>query len=133
ELFYNLNDSIVSIGKIIEINKIEAREAINKFEQEKKESELRRRNALMLLFGVCCLSAGLISIIYFRNKKIKVQKQLKEVENKELNERLKNELLQKENLKLEIDSKNREIASNTLMLAEKNRLLENLAQQINDL
>lgn len=133
ERFYQLNDSIVGIGKVIEINKIEARDAINKFDQEKKESELKRRNTLLLLLCVCCLSIGIISVIYFRNKKIKIQKQLKEVENKELNESLKNEFLQKENLKLQINSKNRELSSNTLLLSEKNRVLESLAYQIKDL
>lgn len=133
ERFYQLNDSITGIGKVIEINKIEAREAINKFDQERKESELKRRNTLLLLLCVCCLSLGIISVIYFRNKKIKIQKQLKEVENKELNESLKNELLQKENLKLQINSKNRELTSNTLLLTEKNRILESLAYQIKEL
>ena len=133
QMYHHYNDSIMGIDKALEVNRIEALTAIQSIEQEKKEAEQQRKITLAILFGVCCLSLAIISTIYFRNKKIKIQKQLKETENKELNERLKNEVLLKENLKLEIDSKNRELTSNTLLLTEKNKVLENLARQIKEM
>lgn len=118
-LYHIYNDSILGVNKKLEINKIEARAAISQIEQEKKEAELQRKITLAILFGVCCLSAAIISVIYFRNRKIKIQKQLKEAEN--------------EKLEAEIDFKNRELASNTLLLTEKNRVLEDLSQQLKEL
>lgn len=128
ERFYNLNDSIVEIGKVIEINKIEARRAVQKFEQEKKESEMQRKFILAILFGVCSLSLALISLIYFQNKKTKIQKQLNEAESERLNETLKNKKLREEKLESEINSKNRELTSNTLLLTEKNHVLQDLSK-----
>ncbi len=115
-LYHIYNDSILGADKKLEINKIEARESISKIEQQ---NELQRKITIAILFGVCCLSVAVISIIYFRNKKIKIQKQLKETEN--------------EKLETEIGSKNRELASNTLLLTEKNRVLEELSEHLKEL
>ncbi|MFA5618786.1 MAG: LuxR C-terminal-related transcriptional regulator [Weeksellaceae bacterium] len=118
-LYHIYSDSILGADKVIEINKIEAREAIRKIEQEKKESELKRKIILAILFGVCCLSIAIISIIYFKKKKTEMQKKLKEAEN--------------EQLEAQVNFKNRELASNTLLLTEKNRVLEDLSKQLKEL
>lgn len=128
--YYDLNDSIGGIGKVIDIHKFEARESVRKFEQERKENELERRLILAILFGVSCFSLGLISIIYFRAKKIKIQKQFKEAENERLSEALENKKLREEKLESEINFKNRELTSNTLLLTEKNKVLQELSQWI---
>lgn len=130
-LYHLYNDSVLGADKVIEINKIQAREAILQLEQEKKEAEFRQKIAFAILFSICCLFISFILTVRSNRKKMKIEKQLKEAENKELNERLKNEHLQKQNLQLEIDSKNRELSSNILLLSEKNRVFENLVEQIN--
>jgi len=118
-LYHVYNDSILGADKVLEINKIETREAIDKIEQKKKEAEQQRKITLAFLFGVCCFSIAVISVIYFRKKKMEMQKKLKEAEN--------------EKLETEINSKNRELATNTLLLAEKNRVLEDLSHQLKEL
>ena len=118
-LYHTYNDSILGAEKVIEINKIEAREAVRQIEQGKKEAELQRKITLAILFGVCCFSIAVISIIYFRKKKIEMQKKLKETEN--------------ERLEGEVDLKNRELASNTLLSTEKNHILENLSKQLKEM
>lgn len=118
-LYHIYSDSILGVDKVLEISKMEAREAIDKIEQKKYKAERSNKITLMILFGVCCFSIAVISIVYFRNKKIKSQKQLKETENVKL--------------ETEINFKNRKLASNTLLLTEKNRLLENLSQQLKKL
>jgi hypothetical protein len=136
-LYHIYTDSILHSDKIKEIYKMQTREAIQLYEIElehtQKEAKLQQKIALSVLLGLFCLFVSLFIIVRLRGKKTKVEKQLKEAENKELNERLKSEQLQKENLQLEIDSQNREMASNTLLLSEKNRILVHLEKQINEM
>ena len=66
----------------------------------------------------------------FKRDKEKVKKQLKILENKEIAARLKNEQLRNEHFQLEIDAQNKELASNALMVSEKNRLLDQLVSRI---
>ena len=59
-----------------------------------------------------------------------MKKQLKELENKDLSMRLENETLQKNRFKSDLASKDRELASNSLIIMEKNQVLKSLADEI---
>lgn len=55
---------------------------------------------------------------------------MKELENKELTMRLEHETLQKDYFKMEVESKDRELASNSLIIMEKNRALKSLVEEL---
>ena len=107
--------------------------------QKRYESELAQAEKDMLMHKRIINSLvvfGILIILFvwyvfetLRNKE-KVKKQLKILENKEIAARLKNEQLRNEHFQLEIDAQNKELASNALMVSEKNRLLDQLVSRI---
>lgn len=91
-----------------------------------------KRITLIIIFSVTFLAIIGFYILWILRKKEKINKLLKEAENRELNERLEREKLQNEQFLMKIDLKNRELTSNSMIMAEKNQLLKELMGQIED-
>ena len=116
-------DSLTGTNKITEINRQEGLLAIEKYESELSQAMEReqwnRKITLVILLSVVFLSILICYVFWILRKKEKIKKQLKEVENRELNENL--------------SSKNRELTSNTLIISEKNQTLKALLKEIETL
>ena len=69
-------------------------------------------------------------IFWKKSREEKIKKQLKELENKELVTRLENEMLQNNCFKVELEYKDRELASNSLIIMEKNQVLKSLVDEL---
>lgn len=127
-------DSLLSRNKIVQINMLAAQADIDKYEAELKAIQERGRNRtkMTLLWMSCliCFSGLVCWFLITLRKKEKIRRQLEEAENKKLNVQLQNEKLNIEKFQLEIDSKNREISSTTLMLAERNNVLKDILKQV---
>lgn len=127
-LFYKnryllMNDSIQGSDKISEINRIEAGIAIKEYQNqliiEHQKNELKGKQIVItILIGVGLILASLLILLYIWQKKRMAEG------------RLLNKELQNQNLQLEIDSRNRELSSTTLILSEKNGILNNLLAQM---
>jgi len=132
-LFHAYNDSILGTNKIVAINKIQQREEIQRYEFLIQKAKLQKKIWALIIFALCCISASLLIIIRIQRKKSRTEQQLKKVETRELNQRLKNEILQKKHFQAEIDFKNRELASNALISSRTNQVLDGLFKQIEKL
>lgn len=130
-------DSLTGNDKIIEINKQEGRIAIEKYELELRQAQEKtlwhKKITIVITLSIICLSALVCYVFWLLRKKEKMKKQLKETENRELNEHLRNETLLNEKFQTEIDFKNRELTSTTLVITEKNQTLKTLQKQIEKL
>lgn len=126
-------DSLRKAGNISEVYRQESRAAIDNYEATlaRQQAEARlHRIVLILILAVVVLVCGFACYGFWsQRRKALAKKRIQELENKELATRLKNEELQFE---LEMDSKNRELVSNSLMLIEKNQMLDELLQRIDN-
>lgn len=129
-------DSLQHVNNLSEIHRIESRAAIERYEanlhQQKEEARMFRIILILILILVIVLASVSCYILWAQRKKALIKKQIQELENRELTTRLENEQLQNNYYQLEIDSKNRELTSNTLMLIEKNKMLEELMKRISN-
>jgi len=132
-LFHAYNDSILGTNKVVAINKIQQREEIQRYEFLIQKAKLQKKIWALIIFALCCISVSLLIIIRIQRKKSRTEQQLKETETRELNQRLKNEILQKKHFQAEIDFKNRELASNALISSRTNQVLDGLFKQIEKL
>lgn len=123
-------DSLLARDKVLEVNRLESKAAIEKYESDVRQAEEKARwqtKVTYLVAGsLAALSILIFYILWLSRKKQKILKQLKEVENREL-------MLQNQQFMGEIDSKNRELTSNTLVIAEKNLILKSLQQDVEEL
>ena len=126
-------DSLRKAGNLSEVYRQESRAAIDNYEATlaRQQAEARlHRIVLILILAVVVLVCGFACYGFWsQRRKALAKKRIQELENKELATRLKNEELQFE---LEMDSKNRELVSNSLMLIEKNQMLDELLQRIDN-
>lgn len=126
-------DSLQKAGNLTEVYHMESRAAINNYEATlaRQQAEARlHRILLVLILIVVVLTCGFACYgLWSQRRKALAKKRIQELENKELETRLKNEELQ---FQLEMDSKNRELVSNSLMLIEKNQMLDELLQRIDN-
>jgi tetratricopeptide (TPR) repeat protein len=137
-------DSIFSAEKSKQVAEMQAR-----FETERKEKEialLRQEKALnqtylLVAIGVLISIATIGYLIINRQKlKMKKDRELAEKEGQLMEERktlfeaeLRNRELSEQQLQDELDYKNKELASYTLNLIQKNEILENLKQSVEEL
>lgn len=132
--YIHLQDSLDRIKNIAEVNKIESRANLEKYEdrlqQATREMLLRKRIALAVIAGCFSIAILLCFIFWTLRNKEKAKKRLKELENKKYVLQLEKETLQNERYQMEIDSKNRELTSNTLMITDKNRVLRELLDYV---
>lgn len=129
----NYKNALQKAGNLTEVYRMESRAAINNYEATlaRQQAEARlHRILLVFILIVVVLTCGFACYGFWsQRRKALAKKRIQELENKELATRLKNEELQFE---LEMDSKNRELVSNSLMLIEKNQMLDELLQRIDN-
>lgn len=126
-------DSLRRSGNLSEVYRQESRLAIDGYEEalarERGEARTHRLVAVLVV-AVVVLGCGLVCLWFWsQRRKALARRQLQELENKELAARLENEELR---FRLELDSKNRELTSSSLMLIEKNQALDELMRRIKD-
>lgn len=125
--------SLRKAGNLSEVYRQESRAAIDNYEAtlaRQQAEAMLHRIVLILILAVVVLVCGFACYGFWsQRRKALAKKRIQELENKELATRLKNEELQFE---LEMDSKNRELVSNSLMLIEKNQMLDELPQRIDN-
>ena len=132
--YISIRDSLNQIKNVFLVNQMEAQIAQKRYESELAQAEkdmLMHKRIInsLVVFGILIILFVWYVFETLRNKE-KVKKQLKILENKEIAARLKNEQLRNEHFQLEIDAQNKELASNALMVSEKNRLLDQLVSRI---
>lgn len=132
--YISIRDSLNQIKNVFLVNQMEAQIAQKRYESELAQAEkdmLMHKRIInsLVIFGILIILFVWYVFETLRNKE-KVKKQLKILENKEIAARLKNEQLRNEHFQLEIDAQNKELASNALMVSEKNRLLDQLVSRI---
>lgn len=127
-------DSLEQMNSLAEIRRIESRAAIEKQELELRQTEERSQFRFILTSVICsfivCIAILICYIFWKRHREEKIKKQLKELENKELSTRLENETLQKDYFKVKLASKDRALASNSLIIMEKNEILHSLINEL---
>jgi len=127
EEIINVNDSINQYKKLKEIDLLEMRYAFEQermqqqFERELLKSELRQKELTMILISVV---AGLIILIMvflyvFQHNRIK----RKNLEQRTIQ-------LEKENLKQQLDFKNKELTTSGMYLLKKNEFITNIANKL---
>lgn len=125
--------SLRKAGNLSEVYRQESRAAIDNYEAtlaRQQAEAMLHRIVLILILAVVVLVCGFACYGFWsQRRKALAKKRIQELENKELATRLKNEELQFE---LEMGSKNRELVSNSLMLIEKNQMLDELLQRIDN-
>ena len=126
-------DSLRRSGNLSEVYRQESRLAIDGYEEalaREREEARTHRLVAVLAVAVVVLGCGLVCLWFWsQRRKALARRQLQELENKELAARLENEELR---FRLELDSKNRELTSSSLMLIEKNQALDELMRRIKD-
>ena len=107
--YLQYKEETTGYAKSNEINQYEMKMAIEQYENELHEAseriELHKKLTIAsFLIGlmICCIIGY---IFWLSRKKEKIAKQLKEAENRELNERLQRQQLQNEKYHLELDQK----------------------------
>ncbi|RGN36620.1 hypothetical protein DXB65_09520 [Bacteroides oleiciplenus] len=135
--YLQYKEETTGFAKSNEINRYEMKMAIEQYENELLEASERiqmhkKITIISILIGlvVCCVIGY---IFWLSRKKEKIAKLLKESENRELNERLQRQQLQNEKYQMEINLKNRELTSNSMIAIEKNQMLRGLLKQIEEL
>jgi tetratricopeptide (TPR) repeat protein len=101
--------------------------AIVELEKEKKEAALARN---IMLISIVSLIVIILLVVFFLRYRLKKRHQLYEIE-RELNLRkLENASLREEELKKEIEFKNRELASYTINFVRKSEMMEELKRNL---
>lgn len=120
-------DSLLDYDKVTEVNRSESRAAIEKYESDIRQAKEKVRLQTKITGLVVVSSVILLLlvgwILWLLRKKEKIKQQLKESENREL-------ALQNLHFQNEIDSKNRELTTGTLSLAEKNQAFKTLLKEV---
>lgn len=137
-------DSIFSAEKSKQIEEMQTR-----FQTERKEKEIKmllqekalNRIYLIVAAGLIALISVIAFLVINRQKmKIRNERELADKENQLNEERktlleaeLKNKELQEQHLQDQIEFKNKELASYTLNLIQKNEILENLKESVEEI
>lgn len=127
-------DSLYAAKGLAEVRHMESRAAIEHYEyrlEHLREKSLWHRRLMLLFFlTIACVAAFICYIFWTRRHKEKILKQLREAENKELSTRLAHESLRTEQFRREVDTRNRELAEQVLAINTRNRMLNELKQQL---
>lgn len=123
KMYVSLSDSTVNQEALMQYQRAQMRSAIEKAQDEirQQEEKLRRERWISLgVIGVLIIIGSMgITILFLSRKKDRIIQRFKEAENRELQ-------LQNKNIQDELAAKNRELTSNTLLIAEKNNALRNV-------
>jgi len=123
EKFWVCKDSIYSLEKISNVHKIQAQAVINNYQEQlrftKEKAKYEKQRTWLTALFILSLAVLVCVILWFRWRKTRIEKRIKELENRELNNQL--------------DYKNRELTTRTLMLNEKNNTLREIKHDIDNL
>lgn len=129
-LHQNCQDSLRGGDVLLNLNRIKVRKDIEEYRYQLEQSKLKAQvqKRYVYIVSAVFVLVLLFAAVIFRllAKRATMEKKLREVENKEYHERIRNE-------KLVIDSRNRELSSNTVLLTKKNLVLKDLLNQIEEL
>lgn len=122
-LLQSLQDSVMGASKVREINRKEAKKAIDEYQnriqlQEQKIALQKKLSWVSLLILLLCMCIFIFFIFYLRQRRRidKITLRNKDLENKKLQQ--------------EVDYQNRELSSNMLILSEKKRFLQQILMQL---
>ena len=121
-------ETLREVGKMKAQNEIRAVNAAITLAEARTSLE-RRKGWIITTIALSLLVTAGMGVVYMRRRNITEQK-LKKLENESLTVSLRNERLLNERKQLEIDGRNRELASKALMLMKKNGLLNDLLSMI---
>lgn len=117
-----LKDTVDEEDNLLKIHQAEWRSVIARYEMDLLYSQERASYKMKLswmIWGGLILFLLVLCYVFWKNRQEeKAKKKLKEIENAELGYRLENEALQKKYLEVELASRERELTSNQLILAE---------------
>ena len=132
--YVQLSDSLDRVNSLAEVHRIENRSSIEKYELELKQRKERADFQFAITVIVCsfvlCLACLTCYIFWKKHREAQIKRQLKNLENKELAIRLDHEALQNSYFRIELESRERQLASNSLLVIEKNRVLKALLEQV---
>lgn len=122
-----VNDSLYNHERIDKMRKTEHLATINRYETKIRKAEQQRRWQLVMAVsagGVLAVILGLsLWIVWVSRRKAEGDRRLEEEKNRRL------ELINKQ-YALEIEAKEKELASNTMLMSQKNSQLKELSAQI---
>jgi tetratricopeptide (TPR) repeat protein len=132
--FKTINDSLFNIESFNRISQLEMQYKFDKqeklFDLELKRKETERKNSELLylvvggtLFFLLITSILLVFLQKTKTKNIRLFKDKLELEHKQV-------LNEKENLKRELDFKNRELTTNVMYLLKKNELITGISEKL---
>lgn len=120
-------DSLLNHNKIIELNKLESISMMKLYEADlkiaKERMAIQQKTTILIIVVIVTLFGMILYILLLSRRKARMSVQLKDAQNREL-------ILQNKQQSIEIESKNRELSSNTLLIAQKNAKLKELYDQI---
>lgn len=120
-------DSLINHNKVMSMSRLENRAMFEQYEAEKRmieeRSEYHRNIAYMIIVALVLILCMVVCILWLSRRKAQVKEQLNDARNREL-------ILQNKQHLMEIESKNRELSSNTIIIAEKNAKLKELYEKI---
>lgn len=132
--YVQLSDSLDRVNSLAEVHRIENRASIEKYELELKQRKERADFQFAITVIVCsfvlCLACLTCYIFWKKHREAQIKRQLKNLENKELAIRLDHEALQNSYFRIELESRERQLASNSLLVIEKSRVLKALLEQV---
>lgn len=119
-LYRTWEDSLFSRNRVTEINKMEHRSTVERYEYNMRQLEASNRYhtrlTTIIVTAVVIIALMVCVILYLSRRRIQMKHQLREAQNRELRD--------------EIEAKNREIASNTLIITQNNATLKELKAEI---
>lgn len=123
--YITLKDSILDQGGLMDYQRAEMKMAIDAARTEaklQKEKNRLQRNITYIIISTLVIIAGMgFYILSLSRKKERISKQLKEAE-------LREAMLKNQQISCELDSKNRELMSNILLITEKNNALKQILE-----
>lgn len=142
--FMEISDSLYSIRKAAQLNELKSRYETDLKEQEIKahEAEIvllqdKNRNKSQrntaLIVAILAISGLAISIIVQQRRNFRLSRKLAEENERSLHAELEAKKQQQQRLKVELDYKKRNLASQALLIAEKNELIRSFKEELSDL
>lgn len=142
-LYDSIRNHLLGNERISLINKTEAKYILSDYQNKLKiahdEYTIKKKQTVILVIsatGVILIILLTLLIVVKQKKIVLQQKELKELENKQLNEKLQEEKESSQQQKKEftqtIDSRNREISTSLLLLSNKNLILNKILQLTNN-
>jgi len=110
---YRMKDSLDLEEKVTELSRLELKYEFNKKEQEKR-IEQQRKDFIILIIIIILIFGLIVIILIFARQRIKA----------------KNVSLEKQNIEVELNSRNKEFTTNVMYLMKKNEMLSEISEEL---